>query len=359
VEGRLEWRLDLDESGSEVDPGLHLKWYPGKVRWTEGQNGKRRAEVIGEGQPREFELVREYRVQITDLAHSTLSIGLGGTHDPETDPIRALIKGQRFFVKVKLPPKLAKEQGNTLTISFKDLNDGDTATLQLTAAGVSSAHRAVAYSHETPVTIADCDIWTEPKREPQLLSLAWIFGIEGACLDLDVDNGGIVEVRYGEAFQQVVVYNSWVQRGIARHAQGAERLHAILDSILRGNFSDTGLGGSILFMEDAALDAYWRLVKAYLEGLSGRNLDIKAHTAAKDIAWTSEAEKGLVVKTLRRTSKRFASEVVKNAAKSTWWSRDATISADRSPPGCASTRPLAWPPARCSRSQARTPCRLS
>ena len=31
VEDQLEWRLELDESGSDVDPRLSLKWYPGKI----------------------------------------------------------------------------------------------------------------------------------------------------------------------------------------------------------------------------------------------------------------------------------------------------------------------------------------
>ncbi len=384
VEDQLEWRLELDESGSDVDPGLSLKWYPGEVSWTEDLDGDRMAEVIGDGDPRTLEIEPEYRIQISDLAQSMLSIGLGGAHDAETHPIEALIKGQRFFIKVNLPPKMAKEQGNTLTVSFKGLGGGDTTTLDLTGTGGTSAHRAVAYTHDKPVTIADCDIWTEPKREPQFLSLFWIFGVEGACLNLDVDNVETVEVRFGESYQQVVLYNSWVQRGIARHAQGAERMRALLGSVVDGNytgkqkegatkrlrmilnyealmasgkltdlhrfhvgelyFSDTGLGVGIIFMEDAAIDRYWEafrkrpdttdanffnpLMKAYLEGLSGKNLDLKAHTVAKDIAWAMESEKGLVVKTLRRTSKRFSSDAVKSAAKNfTFGMYDGFVSA--------------------------------
>lgn len=370
VEGKLEWRLELDEAGTEIDPELSVKWYRGRIRWEDGGGAGRTAEVSGDGVPQLFRLVPDYDIQIEDRDSIVLSISLGGAHDPATDPIEALIKGQRFFIKVTLPANVAEEQGNDLDVSIRGLTNDSATTMHLTSAG-SVADRPVTYSHTEPVTIADCNIWSEPQREPQFLSLFWIFGVEGACLDVDADNGETVEFSFKGASQQVVIYNSWVQRGLVRQAQGAERLHALLESILLGNynqaqkeeahkrlamlrnydqliasdkitdvhrinlgelyFGDTGLGLGLLMMTDEEIRDYWDhtwqrpvqtdgnyynpLVKAYLEGLSGKKLDPTAPTAGDNIVWVSRYERDLVRRTLLETSQRLASNSISEAAQ--------------------------------------------
>lgn len=384
VEGQLRWRLELDEAGTEADPRFSVKWFRGEVRWTEG--AERKAWIAGDGVPLTFELEPVYGMQIEALSRPTLAIRLQtelGEHDPDTHPIEALLKGQRFFLRVTLPAEMAEKQGPNLTVTLKALGSDGTDQVELTGTGPIGL-RPVVYSHLEAVTIADCGnilVGGELPRTPQRFSLewtlGWIFEFEGQCLNLDVDNGETVEVQYGDAYQQVTIYKTWVQRGLARHLQGAERLRLIFSSITelphydaaqkeaarkrlrmldnfarivvsdkftdlhRFHLGETYLSDGqmsapgLVLLTDAELESPQRstwaagqaaplpdtdptwfnpLVKAYLESLSRQDLTPDAFTAATGIAWTSRAEQQRVVRALMETSDRLTSDAVEEMA---------------------------------------------
>ena len=189
--------------------------------------------------------------------------------------------------------------------------------------------------------------------------------------------GTAFEIRFDEAFQQVTLYDSWVQRGIARHRQGFERVDLLLHSELQkgpseavresinkrramienyhslanaGQLTDMHIftigeeylgdviGNGLLYQKDSDLQAryayenaperrmrarndrtdpnyYNGTVKAFLEGLSGKDLSLDAHESASDIAWTSEAERFFITKAIKKTSASYASNAVKAASE--------------------------------------------
>ncbi len=237
IAGKLIWRLEVDEAGTEIDPLLSVKWFRGEVHWTEGADGQK-AWVDGDGVPLVFELAPQVALQVAELQGPTLSIRLESSidYDPTANPIEALLKGQRFFVRVTLPIEMAKQVGQKITVDIKGLTKGDTERIELTA-GAMVGLRPVNYTHGNAVTFADCSLLVRPQRNPQIMSIGWIFGVEGDCLDMTILNGEIVEFVYGDIYQQVTVYNSWVQRGIAMHKEGAGRLELIYRSMQQGNYT--------------------------------------------------------------------------------------------------------------------------
>jgi hypothetical protein len=377
VAGKLLWRLELEPQGNVFNPTLHAKWYPGEVKWDESNPAQ--ATVIGEGQPLEFDFEPVDTINIESLSAPTVAIKLPNpAHDPDTDPVESLIKGQRFFVQVTLPVEMAREKGNTIKVTVRSPSGGGEEQIELTGA-IGQGQRPVVYSHVDQVTIADCNALFEARRNPQPLSLSWIWSKvgesvygavdAGACLDIRLRNEELVEVRYEDAAVQVPVYDSWVQRGLARHAEGAARLREVYQSMLAGpeqpavkeaarkklqmldNYealcsSDKlndlhrffvgeaylgETGPALLQNGEAALNSRYQeydrhsppiredsiyftpLLQAALEGLSGQDLTPKAWTAGKSIAWTSAAEQFYVLREVRGTSARLLENALKTA----------------------------------------------
>lgn len=245
VSGKLVWRLELVPKGDVFNPTLEAKWYPGEVSWNESDRTS--ASVIGDGKPLEFAFEPVDAINIESLSHSMVAIKLPNpAHDPSTDPVEALIKGQRFFVRVTLPIEIAREKGTKISVTVRSLAGGGEEQIELTGA-IGKGQRPVVYSHDDPVTIADCHALLEARRNPQPLSLTWIWNKvgqslygaidAGACLNINLKNEDMVEVRYGDAAVQVPVYDSWVQRGIARHVEGAARLREVYQSLLVGPYN--------------------------------------------------------------------------------------------------------------------------
>ncbi len=258
VNGKLEWRIELDEAGSEADPRYSMKWYPGRVRWREGDGGAGEGEawVDGDGTPLRFELAKDEGLDIETWSRPVLRVGLNRPdHDPATHPLEALMKHQTFTVKVTLPYDVAKEQGSSLTVEVKALGSGNGTTLELTAAG-SVGLRPVTYSHVAAASLADRRSGGE--RTPPFGSLARIFGAEGTRLDIDVDNAEVVEFRFGDAYQRLPVYDTWVQRGLVRHRQGFERLGAIYAGIIASP-SPTPAQKEAAHRKRLQLSNYWSL----------------------------------------------------------------------------------------------------
>jgi len=368
VSGKLVWRLEITPAGDRFSPTLKAKWYRGKVSWKASEPAS--ASVIGDGKPLEFAFESIDTINIESLSYPTVAIKLPNpAHDPNTDPVEALTKGQRFFVRVTLPVEIAREKGAKISATVRSLAGGGEEKLELTGA-IGKGQRPVVYSHVDQVTIADCDI-TEPRRTPSFLSWDWILRRirdykTGECLNIKIKNEELVEIRYGDAAVQVPVYGSWVQRGIARHVEAAVRLREIYQSLLVGPYErgvkeaahkrirmlanyeslrgsdkltdlhryfvgEAYLGDAapaLLQTEDSTLSAryyddvrnppirtdptyFTPLVKAALEGLTGKDLSPKAWTAGKSIVWTSEAEQFYVLREIRRTSTRLAEDALK------------------------------------------------
>lgn len=217
IAGDLEWRMEIDEAGDEVNPRLRVKFFPGEVRWPEDKNDETPVKVIGEGLPRVFELEPVTNVSIEAMAREKLQVSLGGTHNPDLKPVQSLLKGQPFTVKVTLPAEMAKEQGATLKVNIKGLNsDGDEDFLLLRGMP-SDSLRPVVYSNPDAVYINECQPNGDAPRNAKWYSLYNIFGSEGDCINIETDNRDLVEFKFGEASQQVMIYGSWVQRGMDRH----------------------------------------------------------------------------------------------------------------------------------------------
>ena len=159
------------------------------MQWPEDENDEAPVKVIGEGLPRSFELEPITNVSVEELSRQKIEISLGGGHDPARNPVQSLTKSQSFSVKVTLPAEMAKEQGTTLEVSVKGLNDEeDEDTITLTGTRPSGL-RPVVYSHAKAVFINECDVFANAPRNPQFMSLQWIFGGEGDCLDIETENG--------------------------------------------------------------------------------------------------------------------------------------------------------------------------
>ena len=210
-------------------------------------------------------------------------------------------------------------------------------------------------------------------------------------LDIDRKDlaGEKVEFRYGQAFHQVKFHNSWVQRGVERHMQGFDRMEIILGEIAdkpsskpdqkaaaekrlkmienylalkkSGKLTDLHMfyvgeaylgetfGEGILFDKDDTLKSKYSrqirsttthedlkggssyfnpLVKAYLEGLSGKDLTPDAHKTGNTVIWTSKEEEYFIKKAIRKTGKRLGSDVIKKLSlKMTFGMYDGLIAA--------------------------------
>ncbi len=244
IEGELEWQLEIEVAGTCGTPHLTASFYPGEVKWREdGEGQKDGVWVEGKGRAREIDLA----ISIPDMSFysygssrlylrpegprtSKESVGEEGGFDESFDTIDALTEGQRFHIDVILPPEMAQKQGETLRVNVKAAG-GDKTTVELRS-GAMRKGRSVIYTNTDAITIADPHDWNEEDHDPPFLSMNYIMGYQGARIDLSVDNAELVEFSYDGALQQVPVYKSWVQRGIASHQEAIERLRPFFGMVL-------------------------------------------------------------------------------------------------------------------------------
>jgi hypothetical protein len=230
IDGHLKWRLEIDESGTLADPKLRVKWYRGEVRWTEG--AERRAWIEGDGVPLVFELENETLLDMSTLSAPSLWLEPVGPAKPVAERITAVLKRQPFRVRLRLPPALAREAGPEIRVEIKGLTGGDTTSLVMRGPRVTTDRglHGIVYTHDGDIVIAD--LGAEANRDPQVGSLEWISrqyertSEEGKRIDLEVDDRELVEFRYGETFQQIVVYNNWMTRGMDQHWDAAQLYRA-------------------------------------------------------------------------------------------------------------------------------------
>lgn len=238
VEGKLEWRIELSEAqgASTADPRMVLKWFPGEVKW---RDDSKTAEVIGEGVPREIEIGLETVMEVEEMAAPTLWVEkVGATPDelPEQLHIAQLLKHQPFNVKVRLPAALAQKAGSNIAVQVKDNTGGKSTTIALQGVVVPNRPGPVTYKNPKPVSIADPG--TEPDLNPKLMSIGWIANKyaredeEGNRIDLWARDASQIEFRYGETFQQVTLYESWLTERLADHATKLALLREMFGAIL-------------------------------------------------------------------------------------------------------------------------------
>lgn len=202
----------------------------------------------------------------------------------------------------------------------------------------------------------------------------WVAGEDpGPCLQLDVKSGDPIEVRYNEIYVEVPTYPSWVQRALARHHVLLARLRVAFQATASGNYDAASVTAAkkglrmlanyerllasdkltdvhrfnlgqlylgdgqnstaIVLMDDLAFTNYADdlirrsqqeppdpslmnpLMKAFLEGLSGKDLSPRSGNAANNVDWTSPYEENLVRRVLAETSEKITSTAIMNAAE--------------------------------------------
>lgn len=370
LDGQLEWQMEIHVECEDGAVMPFIKFFPGEVRWQE--DGSETVEIIGRGKERRKDMVPDDSVLTESEAESAIGIQVGEGQDPFIHPAEALIKGQRFHVVVRLPADLAKEVGNTLTVEIEGQGRHNGDTVELTAAPSRKEGQPVNYNHTAAITIADNS--DELPRKPQIMSLNWIFQNTGDRINLVADNEEVIRFKFRDLTFDVPIYNTWVQRGNVRFAQGADRLRIVFQSVIDGPYTQTqkdnarkrmrmldnyaaligsdkltdvhryrlgevylGDGGNsagLVQMSDAQIGEAWEdprgyhgheeenepevlnpLLQAYLEGLSGKDLSSQSHKAMDGIVWTSETESQKVDYAIRHTTRRLRNELLTETYK--------------------------------------------
>lgn len=322
LEGKLNWILEVNELGDAVNPYLEVTWFPGEVEWENGEEPK----IIGLGNPRKFLMNREYHISIEEASETLVWIELSGPGSKRSrstsfvtevstdssekleippslsgDKVDALLKGQTFTIKARIPAARAKELGDTITVNAST-ESGETLDLTLFRRTPNGA-RPVVFSLDKSITIANEGMAEDV--EPIFGSMAWIgskFALkEGNRIRLDVKNKEIVSFKYDGATQSVVVYDKWFDRSIDQHIATATVLALSYEAALNSNdFSilDKSFGAmdrtsvlraqqrisnyAALMQQEDLLDLHkYYLGEAYLNrGMDGLNLSFQASDPA-------------------------------------------------------------------------------
>jgi len=228
VEGQLVWRIEAYEIGSQVEPELSFNFFRGRVRWKDDDPAD--ARVDGDGPPKLFDARKDVVLATRLAAPTLLFVTLANQrHDPSLRTIEAVTQGMPLRVNVVMSSTSAKESGSSISVDVASPSGGST-TLALTRQKVTEDNRVI-YGHRGVITIGG----NAPAREfapfsaPPRRIYGWVLsalsgvglGIgelePGPRLSVLPDNGDIVEFRYGEAFQKMPVYATWVQRAVAQY----------------------------------------------------------------------------------------------------------------------------------------------
>jgi len=239
IDGELEWRLDLTPVGEdEYDRRLKAVWQRGEVEWDEsGKNGK----IIGAGKPLEFELVYDPLLLITQEGSITIAMEQANP-DAEGDdvfiPVSAMLQDQRVYVSVIMPQREAERVGPALTVTFNGTESGARETLELKASTPGLFGAPVRYSHQFPVTLGECG-GERPRYKPAVLSMNWLWSVEGegSCLDFDGQSGEVVEILYRNAAYRFNWYPTWVQAAVVGQSAQIIRHRHIFEGVLESSAS--------------------------------------------------------------------------------------------------------------------------
>jgi len=231
IDGLLEWRLDLSFAGDDVyDRRLKAVWQRGEVAWDEnGRNG----EIIGEGEPLEFELVYDPLLLVRQDGPITISVESASVlaEDDVPVPVSAVLQDQRVFFNVIMPFREFEQVGESLTVDIRGLESGASQTLTLRVATTSVFGSPVRYSHQFAVSLGECG-GDRARYKPTVLSPRWFFDLEGDgdCLDfVGARHGELVEVSYRDAAFRFYWYPTWVQAALDAQMEEAIRMKIILE----------------------------------------------------------------------------------------------------------------------------------
>jgi len=220
VQGKLEWTLEIVEPRRCGGAELEARWYPGEITWRDdGEGQEDGARVSGRGKPRTLELDQDIVLSGTRVSAPSIAVAVEGQADPYVLPLEHLVKLERFDVLLTLPQELAKAAGARTTVTVENLTNPDSTSLVVTTAPGALERPFAIYQLESPATIADYG--QEGRRDANILSLK-----PGDRIALTARNGDLIQVSHGDAKARFLVYDTWVQAGIARHRIRLEELRA-------------------------------------------------------------------------------------------------------------------------------------
>ena len=230
VAGKLEWRLELDVFECP-DFQLVGKWYPGELRWSE-RGGAREATVSGPGEPVDYTFNRVQRedefwaeveaAPIVLIASPRAPLARGG--------LRSTAKQRPFMPVVRTSIAWAKAKGNSIKLTLRASKSGGTAEVELVRFG-SANSLPVVYMPREPVIIDD------HVAAPIILGTPLSTQISKETVRLDVENGEVVTAEVDGSSTAFIVYNSWVQEGIANHRRNFEQLYALFQMTIADSVS--------------------------------------------------------------------------------------------------------------------------
>ena len=244
VAGELEWKIELEESGTCGSPGLRGRWYPGEITWREGgaggnggaggkvgesgnggegsEGGAKKAWISGEGEPIEFDLAPTKELHFDITSKPKIQFRIPGQDDPDGTDIESVIKGQTFFVEAIVPKEMAEQLGARAEVKIRGLTGDDTYALEVKAQP-SGDRPVVLYTHIGEIAIGDSkDIAAQGKYDANPLSLN-----KGSVLDFDVTNGEVVEFALGNARRSLRVFDYATLAGIVRQQEALAQLRVI------------------------------------------------------------------------------------------------------------------------------------
>ncbi len=254
VAGQLEWRLELDVFECP-DFRLVGKWYPGELRWSE-RGGAREATVSGPGTPVDYTFNRVQRegefwaevetAPVVLIASPQAPLARGG--------LRSTAKQRPFMPVVRANIAWAKAKGNSIKLTLRASRSGGTAEVELIRFG-SANSLPVVYMPREPVIIDD------HVAAPIILGTPLSMQISKETVRLDVENGEVVTADIDGSSTSFVVYNSWVQEGIANHRRNFEQLNelfqmTIADSVATREMKELALQKSRLIQNFEKLTEY-------------------------------------------------------------------------------------------------------
>lgn len=224
LENNLEWVLEINEAGDSANPRLAVQWFPGEITWDDDRN----VSIIGRGIPIEFKMLKETHLSIFETGQAFLWMEpardtspkaklRGAPPEPSSKRIQALLKGQPFTIKVRVPQAQAASLGDRIYARVEGERGGQVRLplLRRTPNGMGP----VLFSLDEPVTINNRD--SEGDLKPQVGSFQWLaeaFGLpEGRRLQIEMKNKDRLTATFSGAEHSVLVYDHVLQRGLDEH----------------------------------------------------------------------------------------------------------------------------------------------
>lgn len=230
VAGKLEWRLELEVFEC---PEVQLvgKWYPGELRWSD-RGGKREASVAGPGEPVAYALkpIETQAEQWADVADGPIVIIASASAPLARGGLRSVTKKRPFMPVVRASIDWARARGDTIKVSLRARTSGRTAEVELVRFG-SANSVPVLYMPREAVVIDD------HSAAPLLIGTPLSVPLSQETVRFDVANGEVVTAEVESGAASFIVYDTWVQQGIANHRRNFEQLYSLFQATLGDSVS--------------------------------------------------------------------------------------------------------------------------